>query len=62
MYYKILYCKWLGGQRKVTVFNFKLSQIIEFTIDELDELDEDLKRYIKSNWESILAGHWDYSK
>lgn len=61
--YKILYCRFSGGQRLVVVFDFKGEQIIEFSLDELekDELKEDLKEYIRGIQKDIDSGYFDYS-
>lgn len=61
--YKILYTKFVGGQRYVIVFDFKGEQTIEFTLNELekDELPEELKDYTRSIREQIDAGYFDYS-
>ncbi|MFY4776740.1 hypothetical protein [Metabacillus sp. RGM 3146] len=44
--------------------DFRNGRIIDFTLDELekDELDGELKQYIKENLESIHSGKWNYSK
>lgn len=61
--YKILYCRFLGGQRLVIVFDFKNELQIEFSLDELDkdELTVELKDYIKGIREGIDSGYYDYS-
>lgn len=61
--YKILYTKLVGGQRLVTVFDFKGEQTIEFSLDELqkNELTEELKEYIYGIRENIDKGYFDYS-
>ncbi|MEC1725842.1 hypothetical protein P9E34_14070 [Schinkia azotoformans] len=61
--YKILYCRFSGGQRLVVVFDFKGEQTIEFSLDELEkeELPEELKQYIKGIREGIDSGYYDYS-
>lgn len=61
--YKILYTRFLGGQRRVVIFDFKCEQTIEFTLDELkkDELTEELKKYIGEIQEAINSGYYDYS-
>lgn len=48
----------------VRVMDFRNGRIIDFTLDELekDELDGELKQYIKENLESIHSGKWNYSK
>ncbi|KEF40104.1 hypothetical protein M670_00119 [Schinkia azotoformans MEV2011] len=60
--YKILYTRFVGGQRHVIVFDFKGEQTIEFTLDELekDELTEELKEYISGIREQIDSGYFDY--
>jgi hypothetical protein len=62
MNYKLLYTSWYGGQRKVTVFDFKRGRTIEFTIDEIekDKLDCNLKEYIITIKPKIDTGYWDY--
>lgn len=61
--YKILYTKFIGGQRHIHVFDFKVGQIIEFTMDELEknELSEKLKEYIAGIRQQIDSGYYDYS-
>lgn len=61
--YKILYCRFSGGQRLVTVFDFTNEQIIEFSLEELekDELTEELKKHIWDIKEDIDKGYYDYS-
>lgn len=62
--YKILYCRFSGGQRLVIVFDFKAEQTIEFSLDELekDELPEELKQYIKGIRKEIDSGVTDTFK
>ncbi|NSL52967.1 hypothetical protein [Calidifontibacillus erzurumensis] len=60
--YKVLYTKLFAGQRLVHVMDFNNSQIIEFTMDELekDELTKELKMYIEEIKEQIDSGYFDY--
>lgn len=62
--YKILYTRFSGGQRLITVFDFMNGQIIEFSLDELnkEELTEELKEYIAGIREQINSGYWDYEE
>lgn len=59
MNYKLLYTNWCGGQRKIIVFDFKRGMTTEFTIDELEkeELDLKLKEYIVKMKEKIDYGY-----
>ncbi|MEC1726913.1 hypothetical protein P9E34_19580 [Schinkia azotoformans] len=61
--YKILYCRFSGGQRLVVLFDFLVGQTIEFSLDELEkeELTEELKEYIRGIREGINSGYYDYS-
>lgn len=60
--YKILYTRFVGGQRHIHVFDFKGEKTIEFTLDELenDELSVELKEYVRSIREQIDNGYFDY--
>ena len=61
--YKILYTRFVSGQRRIIVFDFKRERTIEFTLDELekDELNEEVKEYIAGIREQIDSGYFDYS-
>ncbi|MEC1716580.1 hypothetical protein [Schinkia azotoformans] len=61
--YKILYTRFISGQRHVVVFDFKGEQTIEFTLDELekDELSEELKQHIAEIREQVDSGYFDYA-
>lgn len=54
MRYKFLYYKIVGGERIITVLDFKEGRLITFDLEALqsDELDEDLKGYMRSIWKS----------
>ncbi|KEF40383.1 hypothetical protein M670_00409 [Schinkia azotoformans MEV2011] len=62
--YNILYTRMMGGQRLVSVFDFKIGQIIEFPLDELEKngLTEELKLYIAGIWDQVNSGYWDYTE
>jgi Holliday junction resolvase len=49
--------------RKVTVMDFKKERMITFTVDEIDgdEMEEDLKEFMKNHLEKLSTGYWDYS-
>jgi hypothetical protein len=48
--------------RKVTVMAFKRAMQITFTIDEVegDEMEDDLKEYMRDQLEKIATEYWDY--
>jgi hypothetical protein len=49
--------------RKVTVMDFKEARMITFTVDEIDgdEMEDDLKEYMRGQLEKLGSGYWDYS-
>jgi hypothetical protein len=49
--------------RKVTVMDFKKARMITFTTDEIegDEMEDDLKEYMKGQMEKVNSGYWDYT-
>jgi hypothetical protein len=49
--------------RKITVMDFKKARMISFTEDEIegDEMEDDLKEFMKQNIEKVNTGYWDYS-
>ncbi|MFE1243427.1 hypothetical protein ACFW35_04775 [Fictibacillus sp. NPDC058756] len=49
--------------RKVTVMDFKKARQITFTTDEIegDEMEDDLKEYMRDQLEKIETGYWDYT-
>lgn len=49
--------------RKVTVMDFKKARMITFTTDEIDgdEMEEDLKKYMRGQVEKVKTGYWDYT-
>ncbi|MBH0166290.1 hypothetical protein IHV12_15310 [Fictibacillus sp. 7GRE50] len=49
--------------RKVTVMDFKKARTITFTVNEINEneMEEDLKEFMKENIEKLNNGYWDYS-
>ncbi|HHW37444.1 MAG TPA: hypothetical protein GXX18_09440 [Bacillales bacterium] len=61
--YKILYCRFSGGQGLINVFDFIGKQTIEFSLDELEknELTDELKEYIKGILDHINKGYFDYA-
>ncbi|MGA4718972.1 hypothetical protein [Fictibacillus nanhaiensis] len=48
--------------RKVTVMDFKRARQITFTTDEVegDEMEDDLKEYVRDQLEKVETGYWDY--
>jgi hypothetical protein len=50
-------------KRKVTVMDFKKARRITFTVDEIegDEMEDDLKEYMRVQLEKVETGYWDYS-
>jgi hypothetical protein len=48
--------------RKVTVMDFKRARQITFTTDEIegDEMEDDLKEYMRDQLEKVKTGYWDY--
>jgi hypothetical protein len=61
MRYKILYTKNHGPQMKISVIDFKKGQIITFTVAEFDELEDDLKEYIRNISKEIKSGYYNYT-
>jgi hypothetical protein len=49
--------------RKVTLMDFKKTRTITFFVEEIegDEMEEDLKEYMRSQLEKVDTGYWDYS-
>ncbi|MBD7966267.1 hypothetical protein [Fictibacillus norfolkensis] len=49
--------------RKVTVMDFKMGRLITFTLDEIEgeEMEEDLKEYMKGQLMKVNTGYWDYT-
>jgi hypothetical protein len=49
--------------RKVTVMDFKKARMITFFLEEIegDEMEEDLKEYMRGQLEKVNTGYWDYT-
>jgi hypothetical protein len=49
--------------RKVTVMDFKKARMITFFVEEIDsdEMEDDLKDFMKGNIEKLSTGYWDYT-
>lgn len=49
--------------RKVTVLDYKKARQITFTIDEIegDEMEDDLKEYMRDQLIKVKMGYWDYT-
>jgi malate synthase len=49
--------------RKVTVMDFHKTRMITFNTDEIegDEMEEDLKNYMREQLEKVNTGYWDYT-
>ncbi|MFC0235481.1 hypothetical protein [Fictibacillus phosphorivorans] len=49
--------------RKVTVMDFIKARMITFAMNEVngEEMEDDLKQYIKTQTDKINTGYWDYS-
>lgn len=63
MRYKILYAQKFVGDRRLSVMDFKLGQILHFDLSRLEETDNsELIKYIKSELKKIEQGHYDYTK
>ncbi|MGD6964542.1 hypothetical protein ACQCVB_20275 [Fictibacillus phosphorivorans] len=52
-----------SSNRKVTVMDFKMARQITFTIDEIegDEMEDDLKEYMRGQLKKLETGYWDYT-
>jgi hypothetical protein len=52
-----------SSNRKVTVMDFKMGRQITFTVDEIEgnEMENDLKEYMRSQLEKVETGYWDYT-
>jgi hypothetical protein len=49
--------------RKVTVMDFKMARMLTFTVEEIkgDEIEDDLKEFMRGQLEKVRTGYWDYS-
>ncbi|MBH0174700.1 hypothetical protein IHV09_14120 [Fictibacillus sp. 23RED33] len=49
--------------RKVSVMDFKKARVITFFVEEIngEEMEEDLKDFMKLNIEKLNTGYWDYT-
>jgi hypothetical protein len=52
-----------NSNRKISVMDFKMGRVISFTVDEIDgdEMEDDLKEYMRSQLEKVETGYWDYT-
>lgn len=59
--YRIMYVYWSGQNKMIKVMDFKEARMIKFTIDEIDKnnLDPELKEYIRSIKNDILDGKYN---
>lgn len=63
MRYGIMFTvKGKSESRKVTVMDFKKARTITFLVEEIegDEMEEDLKEFVRGQLEKINTGYWDY--
>ena len=53
-----------NSNRKVTIMDLKLGRQITFTVDEIEgeEMEEDLKLFMKKNLDKLNSGYWDYTE
>jgi len=60
--YHIMYVYWSGQNKMIKVIDFKEGRMIKFTIDEIDKnnLDPELKEYIRSIKNDIMDGKYNY--
>lgn len=49
--------------RKITVMDFKKGRTITFAQDEIygDEMEDDLKDYMRNQLAKVETGYWDYT-
>lgn len=59
----ILYTQRLRIGRKLVCMDLKLGRILYFDQDELDsdEIEDELKEFVRSNMERLNSGYWDYT-
>jgi hypothetical protein len=52
-----------SSNRKVTVMDFKRGRQITFTVDEIEdnEMEDDLKEFMRSQLKKVETGYWDYT-
>lgn len=52
-----------NSNRKISVMDFKMGRIISFTVNEIDsdEMEDDLKEYMRGQLEKVNTGYWDYT-
>jgi hypothetical protein len=60
MRYKLLYWKWQSSQRLVVIMDFEKARIITFTMNEYENLDEDLQEYLRCIKHLLLDNNWWY--
>jgi hypothetical protein len=49
--------------RKVTVMDFKKARTITFNVEEIEgnEMEDDLKDYMRGQLDKVESGYWDYT-
>lgn len=49
--------------RKITVMDFQKARMITFLVEEItgDEMEEDLKEFMRSKLHKVNTGYWDYT-
>lgn len=65
MRYKFLYYKVVRGEKIMTVMDFKEGRFIHFDLEALqsDELDKELKNYMRTIWKShVMNSSHEYKK
>jgi malate synthase len=52
-----------SSNRKITVMDFQKARQITFTVNETEseEMEEDLKEFIRGHLEKVETGYWDYT-
>jgi hypothetical protein len=56
-----MYARKKNDGRHITVMDFKKGGQWTFTLDEFDQLEEGLQKYIAIIKEDIEKGRWDYT-
>lgn len=63
MRYKFLYYEVIRGEKLITVLDFQEARTIRFDLEALqsDQLEEDLKAYMRTIWKShVMNGLFEY--
>lgn len=58
--YDLMHCEFQAGKRHLKVFNFEEGGIYTFTLEEVDQLPEDLQEYVKTVEDDVKQGKFDY--